>query len=369
MGHGSRVGSVGVSAGRTPLGGWSGRGIASSVLALFIGAPLAASADRPGVPAPATSSNASSITDSARRGHVVPPAIEDVEQVCALLTSCDHLPIPASMVPTDFAACVRSIGAQLASPSGIGSSLLIRECGLRANSCAELRTCGLRGASPTACAGRGKDNPAGYCDIDGRALSCWHERVAGVRDCPRGGEQCSVREGEAACSLGPCPKEITEGAAPVCSASGTRILRCEHGVLNSLDCAAFGLICTPGTPATAVGATASGAACAPPTATCSGTAKRCEGDVAVSCYDGHEVRVECGAAGMTCNALDHPERVVGSCVAPAPASPAPPCDSSAPARCDGSTVRYCASGRARAFPCKALGFNRCVSDAGGARCG
>jgi hypothetical protein len=327
--------------------------------------PLLARGQTPALPAPSAASAtpappSSPLIDRGRQGRVVPPAIEDVEQVCALLTSCDRLPIPASMVPTDFAACVRTIGAQLASPSAVAFSLLVRECGLTANSCAELRTCGLRGASATACKGRGKDNPAGYCDIDGRALSCWHERVAGVRDCPRGGEQCSVREGQSACSLGPCPAGMTEGAAPVCSASGTRILRCEHGVMTSLDCAAFGLICGSG---------ASGAACAPPTAACTGTSRRCDSDTAVSCHDGHEVRVECGAAGMSCNPVDQGARAIGSCTAPPPAAGAAGCDPEARARCDGATLRYCSAGRPRAFPCKALGFTRCVSDANGARCG
>ncbi len=344
--------------------------------ALLVGAaavvgllPLGALANPPS-PAPTASTTAvppgaasSGLAERARQGRVVPPAIEDVEQVCALLTSCDQLPIPASMVPTDFAACVRSLSTQLASPSGVAFSLLIRECGLRANSCAELRSCGLRGASPTACTGRGRDNPAGYCDIDGRALSCFHERVAGVRDCPRGGEQCSVREGQAACSLGACPNEIAEGAPPVCSASGTRILRCEHGVLSSLDCAAFGLICSGGGGA--------GAACAPPTTPCAGAGSRCEGDVSVSCYNGHEVRVECGAAGLSCGTTDsQASRTVGACVAPAPVAPGPgACDPGAPARCDGATLRYCFAGQPRSVLCKALGFNRCIAGGGWARCG
>ena len=167
-------------------------------------------------PAQAGSYAASPLSDRGRAGRVVPPVIDDIEQVCALLTSCDRLPIPASIVPSDFAACVRMLQGQLASPGAVAYSLLVRECGLRANSCAELRACGLRGASSEACTGRGKDAVAGYCDIDGRALRCWHEKVVGVRDCPRGAEQCSVRESQATCSLGPCPKDIAEGAPSVC---------------------------------------------------------------------------------------------------------------------------------------------------------
>jgi hypothetical protein len=339
---------------------------------LIVGVPLVASATpgptastTPAVPAPPTpASDSAALTDRARHGRVIPPAIDDIEQVCVLLMSCPDLPIPPSMVPTDFASCVRGLAGQLSSPAGVSSSLLIRECGLRANSCAELRTCALRGANRTACAGRGKDSAVGYCDIDGRALSCLHEKIAGVRDCPRGGEQCSVREGQAACSLGPCPKEIAEGAPPVCSASGTRILQCEHGVLNSLDCDAFGLICST-SPGAAGGPPA--AKCAPPTTPCTGTATRCDADVAVSCYNGHEVRVECGAAGMTCATTEAANRTVGACVPAAPTGAA--CDAAAPARCDGGSIKYCAAGTPRSFLCKTLGFNRCVGGASGAHCG
>jgi hypothetical protein len=324
---------------------WTRRGAVGLVAALTLGLGALASADPP----PA------SLADRGRLGRVVPPVIDDIEQVCALLTSCDRLPIPASMVPSDFAACVKTLESQLASPGAIAYSLLVRECGLRANSCSELRTCGLRGASPDACTGRGKDAVAGYCDIDGRALRCSHEKVVGVRDCPRGGEQCSVREGQAACSLGPCPKEVPEGAPAVCSASGTRILRCEHGVLNSLDCSAFGLIC---------GAGAGEAACASPTTACTGDARRCEGDVAVSCFAGHEVRVDCAAGGLVCAGAG---RSVGACIAPPPQTGG--CDPASAPRCDGATLRYCDAGRPRSYLCKALGFNRCINDATGSRCG
>jgi len=351
---------------------WSSAAFVASAMPLVL--PRVAWATPPtqaAPPAPPTSPAAgaspqSALTERAHRGQVVPPAVDDVEQVCALLTSCDHLPIPASMVPTDFATCVRAIAGELASPGGVAFSLLIRECGLRANSCAELRSCGLRGANPAACAGRGKDNPAGYCDIDGRALSCFQGHVVGVRDCPRGGEQCSVREGQASCSLGPCPKEILEGAAPVCSASGTRILRCAHGVLNSLDCEAFGLIC-----ATSGASSGGGAACASPTATCSRTDTRCDGNVGVTCYNGHEVRVDCAAASMSCATVAPSGQAVGVCVAPPPAATgaSTTCSGTAPARCDGATLRYCFAGQARSFLCKTLGFNRCISDASGARCG
>src|SRR5579864_6870514 len=42
----------------------------------------------------------------AQRGEVVAPDLGDLEHMCALLTSCDKLPIPPSLIPPDFSACV-----------------------------------------------------------------------------------------------------------------------------------------------------------------------------------------------------------------------------------------------------------------------
>ncbi len=297
-----------------------------------------------------------------KAGEVKPPVLDDVEQMCALFASCEGVPVPQGMIPQDFPKCVRAMSEELAKPSGIGFSLTIRECGLRANTCAELRTCALRGAKPDACVGRGGQGVAGFCDGDGRALSCFKDKVLAVRDCPRGGEQCAVRGGDAYCALGPCPAEIQEGAAPACSGSGTRILRCEKGKLVSLDCGAFGLKCV----------TSSGAAaCAPDTAACAAgagggaSATSCEGNVAIGCHHGREVRVDCAAGGLTCGTASG--AAVGVCTMPPPEKGAK-CDLSAPARCEGATIKYCAAGRPRSYPCKAASFNRCVSDAKGVRC-
>ncbi len=295
---------------------------------------------------------------SAGRGQVTPPDVEDVEHMCALLTSCDKLPFPPQMLPTSLQACVASMSGDLSSPNAVKFSLTIRECGLRANSCSELRSCALRGAKPEVCNGRGKSSTVGICDLDGRAISCWHEQVLGVRDCPRGGEQCVVRDGNASCALGPCTGENKEGTPPSCSASGTRILQCDHGKLQSLDCGAFGLRCVVEN---------GQAGCAPSTPACTSTAKRCEGNVSVGCVHGHEVRVDCGAAGLACSATPGAKEV-GACVSPAPAQAADRCDPKDNARCEGATIKYCSAGKKRSYFCKALGFDKCVNDAKGARC-
>jgi hypothetical protein len=318
----------------------SGLGLALVVLA----APGAADDAAPR-PAPAPRAGPS----------VTPPALDDVEHMCALVTGCERLPLPQGLVPSDFAGCVRSVYGALASGSAVAYSLTLRECGLRASSCHELRACALRGARPDICAGRGKDGPVDMCDGDGRAITCLGERVAAVRDCPRGGEQCAVVGGHAACTLGPCEAD----APAACSRSGTRILECRKRKLVSLDCGAFALRCD---------SSPAGPRCATQGAACTEGASRCEGDAAISCWHGHEVRVECGAGGLSCGGSG---AAVGACtVAPVAAPPAEgSCDPDSAPRCDGATLRWCAWGSPRSYLCKSMGLSRCVSDAkGGARC-
>jgi hypothetical protein len=324
-------------------GAANGTGTTVSQAAAVAMAPTSAAAGSDaGVPA---------YIQAASQGQVTPPDIEDVEHMCALLTSCDKLPFPPSSLPTSVPSCVSAFMKELTSPDAVKFSLTIRECGLRANSCTELRACALRGAEPAACAGRGKDRPVGICDLDGRAINCWHEAISGVRDCPRGGEQCIIRNGQPDCSLGPCTDENKEGGSPTCSGNGQRVLQCDHGKLRSLDCAAFGLKCTMD---------GGKAGCAPPTAACAQSGTRCEGNVAVGCEHGHEVKIDCGASGLTCSGNAGPT-ALGSCVSSAPAA-GEKCDPKDPPKCEGATIRYCLAGRKRSYFCKSLGFNRCLKE-------
>jgi hypothetical protein len=319
------------------------RGAVSVALACAL-ALVGASAPGAGRTDPGTSQ----AVTNARAGKVVATDMAQVERMCALLTSCDGIAIPPALFPQDFAACVTRMAADLASPAAVSMSLAIRECALTASSCGELRTCALRGASDDACAGRGKRAVTGVCDVDGRALTCWHDRVFAVRDCPRGGESCRVVDGDATCSLGSCVDEGAGAEAPHCSASGTHLVRCEKGTLASVNCAAVGLECA----ASATGA----AACATGGPPCTGVSTRCEGGVATGCYDGRSVRVDCAAAGFACGAAPG-DTALGACsLGPVPDSG---CDRSARTRCEGGGIQYCAFGRPRSFSCKAAGFAGC----------
>jgi len=299
----------------------------------------------------------STFVSHAQRGEVAPPDLDDVEHMCALLTSCDRLPIPPNLVPSDFKDCVKHFAEEMTSFAAVNFSLTMRECGLQSNSCAALRQCALRGAATDACAGRGKSGVVGLCDVDGRAITCWHEQPLAVRDCQRGGEQCIVSGGDARCTLGPCPATIRDGDKPQCSASGTHKLQCEKGKLASLDCAAFGLKCTVGSDGAA--------GCATSGPSCTTNAKRCEGSTAVGCINGHEVRVDCGGAGLGCPSAPGATSV-GACVAAPP--PLGACDPNDKPRCDGASIKYCYAGRSRSYFCKALGFNRCENGKSGVHC-
>jgi hypothetical protein len=293
----------------------------------------------------------------AGQGLVTPPAIEDVEHMCALLSSCPNLPLPPGVQISSVPGCVTAFMNELASPGAVKFSLLIRDCGLRSNACVELRKCMLWGAADDVCTDRGKNGPAGRCDDQGRAIQCNHEKVVAVRDCPRGGEQCVVREGQASCVLGPCTAENKEGSPPTCSASGTRVLQCDHGKLTSFDCAAFGLKCS---------VVDGKVGCAPPTALCSGASKRCDGTYSVGCVHGHEARVDCGAAGLSCSGT--PTSIpVGACMATPPETDK--CDPKDPPKCEGASIKYCFAGKKRSYFCKSLGFNGCVKDGASVRCG
>jgi len=87
------------------------------------------------------------------------------------------------------------------------------------------------------------------------------------------------------------------------------------------------------------------------------------------------VRVDCGARGLACANGAPSTTSIGACVAAAPARPAgvdagasSACDASAPPRCDGASLRWCAWGQPRSYLCKSVGLQRCVEGDKGARC-
>jgi hypothetical protein len=279
--------------------------------------------------------------------HVTPPALDDVATLCSLLSGCTGLPMSGSALADDFGSCMKRYAPSLASPAALGVSLGVRECGLRASSCVSLRDCLLRGVKQESCSGRGKAGSVGMCDAEGRAIVCAKEKVATVRDCPRGGEHCRVRNGEAICVLDRCDE--SEGSKPKCL--GSKKVVCDKGLYVSVDCGVLDLVCEEGV---------DGGACVPKGAVC--TQDRCVGDVAVGCYAGKDVAVDCEKAGLTCAESAGP---LGRCQ-PAKA-PLPGCGVDA-FRCEGAAIKGCFAGAPLAFQCGAAGFKRCEAAGKGVRC-
>ena len=278
--------------------------------------------------------------------HVTPPVVDDLATLCSLLSGCQGLPIAASALADDFGACMKRYGASLASPAALGVSLSVRECGLRASSCASLRDCLLRGVKPETCTSRGKSGPVGMCDADGRAIVCAKEKVVAVRDCPRGGEHCRVRNGEAICVLDRCDE--AEGTKPKCL--GSKKVVCDKGLFVSVDCGVLDLTCEDGP---------EGAACVPKGVVC--TQDRCAGATAIGCYAGKEVAIDCDRAGLACAETSG---ALGRCQAKGDGAS---CGADA-FRCEGSAIKGCFAGSPLAFQCAAAGFKRCEVAGKSVRC-
>ncbi len=317
--------------------------------------------------APAASASATSIyLSQAGSGSVLPPSIDDAEAFCALVLACRDVPMfpPAA----DFTNCVKNLMDSLSVPSATNSSLAIRECGLSATSCKQLRACALKGADAKMCEGVAmtSDTPIGKCDIDARAVTCWKGKVLGVRNCGLADELCVVKNGKADCALASaCPANLKDEW----SCAGTRMVKCQDGKFVSIDCKVLNLTCNPYTDdkgAKVVG-------CAPPVgAACKGDKYTCNGNTAVGCSNGKEVKVTCGASGMTCaDPAKTDDRTVGACELPAPADPKKVCDPKKFAsKCTGSNIEYCVGGTIRSYPCKSIGASKCVDEKGtGPRCG
>ena len=341
-------------------------GLATCVAgAIGIGLVLGPSHSVVAAPTPAPSTSATSpYLLKAGQGTVLPPSIDDAEAFCALALAC----LDIAMYPPapDFQGCVNALMNQLTSPEALNASLTIRECGLRATSCKTLRSCALKGAEPSICAGVATDTPkpVGKCDMDGRAVQCWRGKVLGVRNCGLANEICVAKAGNAECALaGACPATVKENW----SCAGTRMVKCLDGKFLSIDCSVLNLACVSGPGPD--GKTTVG--CAPGgTKACTKNEISCSGTNAVGCVYGKEVSVACGDEGMKCAdpKKDPTEMTVGVCELPAVDKPCDP--KTFKASCaKNATMEYCSHGSVRNFNCKTVGANKCVMDKGsGPRC-
>ena len=348
--------------------------LGGATLAVTFAISLAISSSSTAEAAPAVAGDAgtdgavmSIYLSKASSGSVLPPSLEDAEAFCALVLACRDVPMypPAN----DYTSCVHTLMDQLSAPGALNASLAIRECGLSATSCKNLRACALKGAKEDVCDGVAKEtkDTIGKCDLDARAVTCWRGKVMGVRNCGLADELCVVKDGKAECALaGACPASAKADWA----CAGTRMVKCQDNKFLSIDCKVLNLTCVKANDAN--GKETVG--CAPPTSsTCKSTDKvTCDkGNNAVSCYLGKEIKVACAEQGMKCadptKAAD--DHTAGACEIPA-ATGDKACDGKKfEAKCDGSTIKYCSHGVIRNYSCKSIGASKCVMDKGsGPRC-
>jgi len=163
---------------------------------------------------------------------VIPPALEDVERGCALLTSCDDVPYPSG-APKSVDLCVPRLMRELSSTKAMAWSMSARRQVVEARTCDAVRKRLLRGAAPNVCAGIMR---AGICDSNGRAVTCVDGVPHDVLDCRRAGNTCAVVGERAYCSLGPCEDGGNASTTARCSADGKQLQTCTRGESFSFPC-------------------------------------------------------------------------------------------------------------------------------------
>ncbi len=208
---------------------------------------------------------------------------------------------------------------------------VFRDCALAGPStCTDYRQCvadaGVATACPTA------DTTTFTCDGDVLRLPCrTADGFAQARDCGALGETCSNAQG----CVGTCT-----GTSFACSADGTRIDRCNNGVVANQSCG--DLTCADFNFAGSVNAT-----CLPPViGTCAADGASCDGNVVVACTAPTEVRVDCAAFGRVCAGGGG----FFACQAPSTA-----CDFGHTDVCTGDVLTICANGSEKDVDCAALG--------------
>ena len=342
---------------RAAVRGWASAVLMRAGVAL---APAAVEARRT-APAPPGAGRRPSpgVRHARQRGEVVPPDLDDVEHMCALLTSCDKLPIPPSLIPPDFAV-VREEDDRRAdlAPAASTSRSRCASAGCsrtRARACAPARCTAPTPTPAPAAASRASSASATSTAARSPAGTT---RSLAVRDCPRGGEQCLVatarrrapsgrarrrrrRRQAALLRVGDAPAALREGQAREPRLRGLRPQVRHRRPTGPPACATAG----------------------PP---CAGSAKRCEGE-----HRGRLLQRPRGARRLRRRRADvHRRRRAGrpsarACRRRRPSAGAIP--DQAP-RCDGANIKYCVAGKPRSHFCKAMGFNKCDSSHNGPHC-
>lgn len=268
-------------------------------------------------------------------------------RACVLMAQCN--------APVSISSCGRQFLTMMYPDRGSGArdtALRLVQCG-SATDCAAFRSCEIGGRAASYCAA----HPGSTCDGDTLIYCGSNYNVA--LPCGMYGVACLGANGTANCAT----NEQCVDPTHTSECAGNRLIVCAGGAgaPSGFDCALglAGGICV---------ADGGSAQCVPSTP-CSqlSSEPRCDGNVAASCMDGHDRRIDCAAAnGGQCvaSAATGAYALESACV-PMGAV----CDANtAIDRCNGTRVEGCLEGQWVGVDCRSIGLANCQDSSSGAHC-
>jgi len=231
-------------------------------------------------------------------------------------------------------------------------SLRLIQCG-QATTCDAFRSCEIGGRPVDYCTA----HPAGSCDGD--TLVFCGTAYALALPCSDYGVHCRTDGTTSTCTSG----ETCVDAAHGSECADNRLVYCtaNSGTPSGLDCTlglAGGVCATDSTGATCVSSTP---------CTNASSSPRCDGNVAASCSNGHDRRIDCALAnhGHCVLPVNPGAHTLEDLCIPDDAV----CDPSTAAdRCSGPSIEACVAGRWIDVDCRSVGFTTCRDNGTSARC-
>ncbi len=284
-----------------------------------------------------------------------PIASSDLVRACAVEVSCLKAP---PLAPGG--ACVTQLQSTLA--SGLGgwfySADQVRRfvaCTKSAADCTGALDCISQHHGPDYCMAHPGDSCDGTLAVHCAPVDGWALRWD---DCAALGLRCAIgANGAAVCTDG----TACDPAKEPNTCQGDALITCDPGarLRERIDCATVltGARCA----AWIDDAGKAEVSCVPPGADCKpGMPDNCDGNAVITCIAAHEVRIDCGALGATCQAMTG----AAQCM-----TVATDCTNGVADRCNGAALEMCVDGRWSDVACGTLGAGACQATMIGAGCG
>jgi hypothetical protein len=281
--------------------------------------------------------------------------VDAVARACAKIASCAHAHDAARV--HDPSACVDFWIGRMKDVDAYAA------CVARAKSCADVDGCLRERGGNAVAAAYCRAHPGEQTACDGAKLvTCAEDDPAEstVTDCAALGAACGETHAAGGLITRGCmsPSRCPAGAPEArCDSDGNAIVSCHDGAIERTPCAR-GVPCEERRGSDG----AVSVQCEPPGHVhCTDAGKSwCDGARLFTCsahgHTGEMKIVDCAAVGMACDAsLPH-----AACAVPGVRSCSP-----AAARCDGSSLSFCAAGRSVKIACDSIGFGRCDPDGHG----